>query len=44
MEDKKIYVKPELSFVVLSTVDIITTSNPEKEWEDDNVKDDGWVF
>lgn len=42
MKSKKTYTEPELRFIVIQTVDIITTS-PEDEWEDDNVKDDGWL-
>ena len=43
VESKKIYIEPELRFIVISSVDIITTSNEGNEWEDDNVKDDGWI-
>ena len=42
VKSKKTYTEPELRFIVIQTVDIITTS-PEDEWEDDNVKDDGWL-
>ena len=43
VESKKIYTKPDLRFIVISSVDIITTSPVQDEWEDDNVKDDGWL-
>ena len=43
MKNKKIYSEPELCFIVIQSVDVITTSPVKDEWEDDNVKDDGWL-
>ena len=43
MKSKKTYTEPELRFIVIQSVDIITTSPVKDEWEDDNVKDDGWL-
>ena len=43
MKIKKTYAEPEITFTVFSNVDILTESPVKGEWEDDNVKDDGWV-
>ena len=43
VKSKKTYTEPELRFIVIQAVDIITTSPNDGEWEDDNVKDDGWL-
>ena len=43
VKNKKIYSEPELCFIVLQPVDIISTSPETDGWEDGNVKDDGWL-
>lgn len=43
MESKKIYIEPELRFIVISSVDIISTSGEGDKWKDDNAKNDGWL-
>jgi hypothetical protein len=36
------YETPEIKILLFSVEDIITTSD-EKEWEDENVNDNGWL-
>lgn len=43
MSKKTVYEIPEIEIIALKSVDIITTSPQESEWDDDNVRDDGWV-
>ena len=43
MKIKKNYKEPEISFTVFSNVDILTESPEKDEWDDENVKDDGWL-
>ena len=37
------YENPEIEVIKLSTVDIVSTSEPEDEWNDDNTDPGGWV-
>ena len=43
MENKTLYESPHVLFIELGPIDILTASNPEKEWQDDNATDDGWL-
>ena len=43
MENKTLYESPQVLFIELGPIDILTASNPEKEWQDDNATDDGWL-
>ena len=48
MKPKFLYEKPEIDFIKIGGIDIMTastpgTNKPEDDWEDENVSDDGWL-
>ena len=43
MEKKLPYETPKLAIIQPDPNDIITTSTPDHEWNDDNVMDEGWL-
>ena len=43
MNEKIAYEIPKIEFIALNVVDIITTSQNEHDWNDDNVQEDGWL-
>ena len=43
MNEKQFYEIPKIEVIMLAGSDVVTSSSGEDEWDDDNVRDDGWL-